>query len=240
MNVTAILFLLVAGALPPGGGVRVNTPGGVLTAEVLEGVVRGMILEACSGDAAERTITFQATRDTLRTGGDFCTVELGVDDCAALRGTVHVPVMIRQMTGRARAVTLLPTVRVFTVGPVAARRLESRRELTDGDWVMKRIEMTTQPRGVVSDPGDLPGRRTVRLVEEGSPFFAGMLEPAPIVRRGTTVSLVVRRGAVRLSVDAVAGEDGAEGDMISLRRRGSSERLRARVIDARTVTMDVQ
>jgi flagella basal body P-ring formation protein FlgA len=237
--VALIVMSAVAGSVSA-EGIRVHTPGGILTAAALEGAVREHLTGADARDGVARAVEFQGTPDSLPVGGQFCRVDPGLAGDARLRGAVHLPVAVTGGSGVRRVVTMLAVVRTFALLPVASRRLERHAEIGAGAWDLRRIETTTLSEGVVRSGESLAGRRTARLVEAGSPFFEHVLEDVPVVRRGETVTLVVRRGGVRLSTPAVAREDGTAGTLITVRRQGVRAPVRARVVDARTVAVDVQ
>jgi flagellar basal body P-ring formation protein FlgA len=84
------------------------------------------------------------------------------------------------------------------------------------------------------------GKRTKRFLPQGTVLSGGMLEPLPAVRGGSAVTVIVRGGSIRLTASGIARQDGWVGDMIDVQRTHSHERVRARVIDDKSVLVETE
>jgi flagella basal body P-ring formation protein FlgA len=130
-------------------------------------------------------------------------------------------------------------VRVFDTVLVAGRQLGRHEHITSPDVRRVRIE-TTELRGIaLRSEKELAGLRSTRIINAGSVLTEDIVESVPDVLRGSTVRLVVRGRNFRLSVEAVAKEDGMRGKEIIVQRIGSATRVHATVLDQRTVEMTV-
>ncbi len=132
------------------------------------------------------------------------------------------------------------TVRTFAEAYTAAHRLERHAGLSKNDIALSRVETTHLPEDYLR-AGFSPGRvRTQRIIQEGAVLCAGMLEPEPTVRAGDPVTLLTRANGVRVSVSAIAREDGRTGAVITVQQNGGHLRFRGRVIDANTVEREAE
>lgn len=152
-----------------------------------------------------------------------------------LGGHVVVMVSVAAKPSEIRRVPVSCTVKTFARAYVAQHRLERHAILTPDDVSLTRVETTYLPEDFLR-AGPLPqGVRTERIVQEGTVICAGMLEPEPLIHAGDTVTLVTRANGVRVTVAAIAREDGRAGATIAVQPLGSGQRFHGKVRDARTV-----
>lgn len=78
----------------------------------------------------------------------------------------------------------------------------------------------------------LSSRRSLRV---GEVLRQGQLASPMLVKRGAPVSIVARKEQVSVSMDGVAVDPGAQGDMIRVRNASSGTVIRARVVEAGVV-----
>ena len=64
-----------------------------------------------------------------------------------------------------------------------------------------------------------------------------MFEPIPVVNQGSTVTLIMKSNNVTVKTKAIVREDGKSGDVVLVQKKGSRERLKARVVDQHTVEL---
>lgn len=84
------------------------------------------------------------------------------------------------------------------------------------------------------------GRTSRRPLPQGKPVPLEFLSMPPVAKKGRTVLIVVRQGGLMAAVKGILLEDGAAGDIVRVRRADDKKVvLRARVLDSKTVEVDV-
>ena len=134
--------------------------------------------------------------------------------------------------GRSGVLVMPAELRVRGSYAVAVRDLSAGEELSPSD-----IELRD---GALPDTGLLStnhwdGRRVVRqALKRNEPVRLSALSEKPLVNRGDLIELRVAKGAVRLRAPARAEGSGSAGDLVAFRNLSTSQRVLARVLDART------
>ncbi|MCA9672450.1 MAG: flagellar basal body P-ring formation protein FlgA, partial [Myxococcales bacterium] len=65
------------------------------------------------------------------------------------------------------------------------------------------------------------------------------IQPIPLVRRGSTVTLVVVSGGFKITNRGVARRDGARGETVAVFCQGSGRTIRARVVARQRLRVDL-
>ena len=104
---------------------------------------------------------------------------------------------------------------------VAVRSLPRDHVLGAEDLVTEERDVSRLPRGYVADASRLLGRRLSRPVTSGSVLTPSMIEEQTIVRRGQSVTLVVRNGGFNVAMAGTALADGVQGERIRVRNEAS-------------------
>lgn len=133
-----------------------------------------------------------------------------------------------RVTGRVQYFTDLPVLnRYVAPGETIAAR--------DIDRVSVRSDRLTQ--GYVADAADLVGRTPRRVVRPQEPVRQADVALPIVVRKGELVSIVLETGALRLTAQGKATEDGAQGATIRVANTKSGRVLDAVVVGAGTVAV---
>jgi len=158
-------------------------------------------------------------------------VHLRVDAGATqiLRGHVAFAVEVAVEGAVVRRIIVPALLRTYDTVLVATRQLLARAAVGPGDVRSARMETTQWIWRPVTGAGQLAGKRTKRIVGEGSALCEEFFEDVPLVQHGDYVTLRAVAGAVAVATGAVALEDGRAGSVIMVRAQGARERLRARV-----------
>jgi flagella basal body P-ring formation protein FlgA len=172
-------------------------------------------------------------------GGEARLLAPGVDP-STFGGTLRLALVEQSGSGQRHLAWVTVAVRRFDTVLVATRRLELHEAPGAEDIREERRETTLLGRGVLSERPWLQGKRTRRTVGEGSVLFESMFEPEPAVLHGQQLTLRVRAGSVTLSLPVVARQDGRVGEIISVQKVGSSERVMATVAGERMVEIVVR
>lgn len=154
-----------------------------------------------------------------------------------LRGSVTVPVEVLHR-GRVQH-TFLVSLRVRTYGRVlvAGARVDKQTRGDEMPVLVEERETTSLPDDILTTRDVLSHLRTRQIIQRGAILRTGMFEHIPTIHQGSVVTVIVQAGAVTVRTQAVAREDGHNGDRVRVQKLGSHEILTARVIDEQTVEL---
>ncbi len=98
------------------------------------------------------------------------------------------------------------------------------------------LEQTLQPRKQIgaqtlSAPEEAVGLEATRTIRAGTPITISDLTAADLVRKGENVTLTITRGALTISVDTIATENGKMGEQVELRNAESGKVIRGIVTE---------
>lgn len=121
---------------------------------------------------------------------------------------------------------------------VAARPLVRGTLLTAADLQVAAVDEARTGDGWIEDPKPAIGRLLQTALPAGAPLSPDALSDPVSVRRGETLELVVRRGAMRISADGVALADGRPGERLRARNLASGRVVEGRLEPERTLIVD--
>jgi len=231
-----LTMLVVCGSARAGEGSRVTASDGVVTRETILASARELFATEREGDVVIEPLQVPVS---LNLRGTNCRILAPAEACSTVTGSVRLA-LVEEIDGAQRHLAWVTlAVRRFAPVLVAARAIALHEAPLADDIRLERRETTLMGRGILSDPDWLLGKRTRRIVGEGSVLFESMFEEAPAVLHGQQLTLRVLAGSVTLTLPVVARQDGRLGESISVQKVGSSERLMARVASERTVEIVV-
>lgn len=156
------------------------------------------------------------------------------------RGRVGVPVHV-WIEGRPLQTRMVWfTVRRWMEVPVYARNAHAGELLDQVPMQLQRRDMAAFfDRPVFTAAGGrLVPLQLKHSVRAGQPVMQDDFRPSPEVSRHQLVELTVRRGAVILSTQALAQEDGLTGEPVKVLPNGATELVTARVAGRNEVTIE--
>ena len=124
---------------------------------------------------------------------------------------------------------------VWKTVPCAARVL-NRKEILLPEYVRFEKKNLAYIKGEIWDGQGVPWR-IKRPVGVGQVLLRSNLEKAPLIERGSIVTLKFEGRFVTLSTSAVTIQDGDIGDIILVRNLQSKKVIKARIVDANTVVV---
>jgi flagella basal body P-ring formation protein FlgA len=119
------------------------------------------------------------------------------------------------------------TIRIPGRVLIAARPLERGRTFRSSDARFLEVADIGQEKVVRLE--DLAGRRTLEDISEGARLESEQFEKPILVRRGMRVTVVWNREGVHIEAEAIAVDEGREGDVVRLRNSHSGREFSARV-----------
>lgn len=160
-----------------------------------------------------------------------------VSPASLVPGCAAATLRFRDGAGRERslAVRLTWTRNVL----VMARSVPRGQPLAAEDFVTRPMRIAN-PGVYAVQLSQAVGRTSRRPLPQGKPVPLEFLSMPPVAKKGRTVLIVVRQGGLMAAVKGILLEDGAAGDIVRVRRADDKKVvLRARVLDSKTVEVDV-
>ncbi|MBI9085916.1 MAG: flagellar basal body P-ring formation protein FlgA [Desulfobacterales bacterium] len=132
------------------------------------------------------------------------------------------------------------TVNLTIMAPVVVSRNPMARYQTvaETDVDVELRDLTTLSGLVISDPAEVVGQRMRRSIGSHTAMRSDLVELPPVVRRGDVVTIVAESGGLRVTALGKVRGLARRGERIGVVNLGSGRTVHARVIDARTVTVD--
>jgi flagella basal body P-ring formation protein FlgA len=117
---------------------------------------------------------------------------------------------------------------------VAKVPVTANTPLQAGDVELARRDVTMVADSIASLSAAL-GQSSRRSLRAGEVLREGQLASPVLVKRGAPVNIVARQEQVQVSMDGVAMDPGAQGEVIRVRNATSGTVIRARVVEAGVV-----
>lgn len=117
-------------------------------------------------------------------------------------------------------------------GLAAARTLPAGTVITAAD-----LRVHDGPVPGLTDPSQAIGLQTRITIFEGRPIQTSLLQPPRLISRNQLVRLSFQRGALRITSDGRALEEGAAGDLVRVMNLESRNTITARVNPDGTVSV---
>ena len=202
--------------------------------------VRAYVAARTSEEHEKSELTFRSVPDSVRVKSADYQLHVESGTSTKLKGAVAFVVTIESGGMIVQRCMVSTFIRTYADVFVATRMIPWRTTVSPDDYRLLRMETTFMDRPVVLDTAMLAGTRTRRIVAQGSILYEDLFEPVPLVLQGDRVNVRVHAGAVTLTAEGVAREDGRKGDLIDVQVQGRGERLKAQVQNERTVAVPVE
>ena len=130
-------------------------------------------------------------------------------------------------------------IRTFQSVVVSKTKLGRFTILSSEDLQLARLETTRLTKKTFSSLKEMSGLRTTRLIQTGDVITENLVETLPVIARGGGVDIRFKRGSLEITTPGVARQDGKIGDEIRVRCVESKKSYTAKVIDAKTVLVNL-
>jgi flagella basal body P-ring formation protein FlgA len=211
--------------------------GKVVPVEEIKRVVVQYINGTGPASPEEIVVEFRRIPKDIVASSEKYDLQVAADGPLALRGNVSLPLEIVSNGVVEKRFVVSTKIRRFGNVLFAARKLPQHSSIGDEDVCVHRTETTTLPSDIVTAASQLRGKRTTRIVSDGSALRESILEVVPIVKPEDRVNLVVRTKTVMISVTAVARECGRMGELVTVERPGFRGTFKGTVMNETTVEL---
>lgn len=154
---------------------------------------------------------------------------------AIKNGSNLLNVTVYSLDGVYKEFNTIARVKTFDQVVVTKRMLDRHQKITEDDIQIQRVETTSFRRHFFRRDEAIVGHRTRQIIQKGKVIFANMVELPPVVKRGDVVKIKIILKNVEVTALGQALEDGRLGQMIHVKNISSGKRLKAKVINEKTV-----
>ncbi len=127
-------------------------------------------------------------------------------------------------------------VKVFADALITTHRIGRHDVLTERDIESRTLEVTKMVQWAMTDPDSVLGQRSKRTINPGQLVDRRWLEEVPLIKRGEHVMMEYSSGAVRVTANVVAMEDGYRDEQIMVKSTQAKRLMPVIVVDGNTVT----
>jgi flagella basal body P-ring formation protein FlgA len=159
-------------------------------------------------------------------------------DQASRGGTVSALIHFFINGKEAKKIRVTAQVNIFTDVVVARSFLRKGQIIQEKDLQLVNKNMSLFAPDVVTDFEEVVGKRTTLTMNSQEVFRKGMVERAPLVKKGDRITLVVENGHFRITSVGEVQEEGGKGERIRLLNVASKREVYGRVLDANTAQVD--
>ena len=103
---------------------------------------------------------------------------------------------------------------------------------------IEKMNLARVPANAVFAADQAVGARTNRSIAANTILRSDQVESPPLVERGDVVQVVAESKRMKISIQALAREDGARGEVIRVKNLRSKKTIYAKVVDSQTVRVE--
>lgn len=204
-----------------------------LSVDALKGQVQGAIQATIGGDVDRVVMTFRPLPSSAHWPDGTTSLHILVPEKPF--GLIVVPV---EWTDKDRTFQLPVQVVVngFDNVLVSGRSFDRSVKVADIDVLQADRDITSTlalGKTPLHQKSELLGKRTKGYIKKGDILSLDQFEPIPDIVKGQTVTLVVTKGTIEVSLPVTALQDGKVGDLITV--KGNKTEMKAIVENATTV-----
>jgi flagella basal body P-ring formation protein FlgA len=155
-----------------------------------------------------------------------------------LVGTVPLTVTFKVDGDAERRLSATVSLERLTRVVVARRPLGRFKPVDPEDVEVRAVDAAGLPHDCITDPAEVIGKRTRRLIDSGAALRPDMVESPPLVKNGDRVRIVAETEGLRISAFGQVKQRGAQGELIPVVNLDSNKVVHARVLDAKTVKIE--
>lgn len=219
--------------------VEVMADGIEISPEKIESMVKRFILKKVPWDSKSVTISVSPVKGIVLDPGTV-TYEMSARNREDFLGSTNISLAFLVDGRVAKKIQMNTKIAVMQEILVSNRTLERHDVITEEDVRLEKMNLAELKTDVMTDPGEVIGKRVKRTVEVNSPLRLNFLEVPPMVKRGDMVTIVAESDVLKITTKGLVTESGCKGEMVKVINVNSRKELFAKVRDARTVEVDFQ
>ncbi|MBI5325110.1 MAG: flagellar basal body P-ring formation protein FlgA [Ignavibacteriae bacterium] len=128
-------------------------------------------------------------------------------------------------------------IKQFLDVPVAMKTLFRGDVIQSEDFKIEKKDITNYHSSDIITPEEIIGKKVRNNIPADGVIVRLSIENDKIINRGDKVKIVVESGAIKISANGEALQDGATGDIILVKREGAQTKLQGKVTPDGTVVI---
>jgi flagella basal body P-ring formation protein FlgA len=209
----------------------------VISPEKVEKIIRQFILKKMPWNPQETSITIMAAKTiTLAAGKVTCEVIPRRNE--KYLGKTNLSLVFSVAGKVEKKLWITAQIDVSKEVVICSRPMERHYVITEDDVRLEKMSLAELPHDVITDPLEVIGKRTKRVIDASSILRYNFIEVLPLVKRGDMVTIIAESEALQITTQGVVTEKGSKGEMVRVINTGSRKEIFARVRDARTVEVE--
>jgi flagella basal body P-ring formation protein FlgA len=219
--------------------ITVSRAGQTIAAEDLKAAVRRHVLEHTGLPAEDVVCEFVGEPRAFAVACGEVSYQVVPVSNKPYSGYQAFSVCVRVDGAETASARVAVKIRVFQPVVVTQRRLTRDEAIGAEDVTLERREVTSSLGSYFTRTGDAVGKRATRSVGAGVVLTDVMVGQPLAVRRNDSVTLVARRGAVRVRTTGIALADACVGENVDVMNTDSKKVIRARVVGQNLVELSL-
>lgn len=204
----------------------------------LESAAIAFLRERLAPAGQDVTVRFSAaSRAVLSLGSEEATFEIQPRGPVA-PGLVHLEIAVRQGSQPVQTVSVIAEVSLARRVVVARQAINQGRVIRASDVALEPRETGSSGEAGLTEIAAAVGQEAKSFIRPGQAVRARDVRAAPLVRRGELVTVWSKRGGLTVQTVGRAGRTGAAGEWVTVRNPANGEMFDARVVGARTVSVE--
>ncbi len=155
------------------------------------------------------------------------------------RGMVPVRLEIYDQEKPPKSMIFSIEVKIYDEVVVSAKKLGRNEEVTPDELSVEYREVTNFTDKYFVSKEQMEGKRAKNTISKGRILGSALVEDVPLVKYGDKVRIVAKIGGIEVYTFGTANQDGGLGEEIKIKNMDSRKVISARVIDSRTVDIDL-
>ena len=219
--------------------VEVTADGVEISPDKIENMVKRFILKKVPWDSKSVAITVSPVKAITLDPGEV-TYEMSARQKEDFLGSTNISLIFLVDNREAKKIQVNAKIAVMQDVLVSNRSLKRHDVITEEDVRLEKMNLAELRADVMTDPGEVLGKRAKRTIEVNTPLRLNFLEVPPLVKRGDMVTIVAESDVLKITTKGFVTESGCKGEMVKVINVNSRKELFAKVRDARTVEVDFQ
>jgi flagella basal body P-ring formation protein FlgA len=220
------------------GPASVKRPAAQVSAKRIRQAVKNYVLQNAPWDANQLKIREIKISHGVTVSKGKLSLQVQSPKHTDWLGSVPMTVFVLVDGQIVKKVTVQATIEVWSDVVLAARPLGKYQIIEPENTRIDKMNLARVPSNAILNQNEVLGSRTNRNIAANSILRSDQIELPPIVKRGDLVQVIAESNRMKISIQALAKQNGAKGELIRVQNLKSKKTIYAQVVDGQTLQVD--